>query len=395
VTQQIRQPSGDAAPRLTIVLPLRGRHMFTLRFLWHANQARLPYRLLIADGQVDEAVARHIENSRESFPNLDVEYMRYPDDTGYRQYFAKMADAMERVRTPYAMLADNDDFLGIGGIEQALDFLDANPDYIAALGQPVGFSSYSGFGAPGGGVHGRLNGLRTYPPKDGSARSVADRLRQGGLSLLIYYSVFRTNALATLWQEDSEIDFSDLMLHETYHAMRALTLGRVCTNKATITYFSQIGTSTSSDPMRDWAGHLLRSHFTADVHDMVKRVSTAAAAAGADEASTAEEVRGLIENYFRGFLWSNYGPLMQIKCFVRRHWPALVTFMQTRRRFSIWRERSKVLAKLAAAGASDEDLKRTRVDLAAVETALSRQSFLQFAAPFLSVARADGSRDWF
>ena len=59
---------------------------------------------------------------------------------------------------------------GVSGIEQALDFLEANPDYIAALGQPVGFSSYSGFGAPGGGVHGRLNRLRTYPPKDGSAR---------------------------------------------------------------------------------------------------------------------------------------------------------------------------------------------------------------------------------
>ena len=383
-------------PRLTIVLPLRGRHMFTLRFLWHANQARLPYRILIADGQVDEAVGRCIENSRQNFPNLDVEYMRYPDDTGYRRYFAKMADAMQRVRTPYAMLADNDDFLGVSGIEQALDFLEANPDYIAALGQPVGFSSYSGFGAPGGGVHGRLNRLRTYPPKDGSARSVADRLRQGGLSLLIYYSVYRTEALATLWREDSEIDFSDLMLHETYHAMRTLTLGRVCTNKATITYFSQIGTSTSSDPMRDWASRLLRSHFTADVHDMVKRVSTAAAAAGADEAGAAEDVRGLIENYFRGFLWDNYGLLMQVKRFIRRHWPALVTFVQTRRRrFLVWRERKTVFAKLAAAGASADDIARTRRDLDAVESALSHQAFLQFATPFLSVARADGSRDWF
>jgi hypothetical protein len=46
------------APRLTIVMPLKGRHLFTFRFLWHANRMRLPYRFLIADGQVNEAVAQ-------------------------------------------------------------------------------------------------------------------------------------------------------------------------------------------------------------------------------------------------------------------------------------------------------------------------------------------------
>jgi glycosyltransferase domain-containing protein len=383
------------APRLTIVLPLRGRHLFTLRFLWYADKLRLPYRILIADGQVNEAVARHIENSRTFFPNLDIEYVRYPDDTGYARYFAKMADVMTRVRTPYAMLADNDDFLGTNGIEQALDFLEANPDYIAARGHPIAFQAYSGLGAPGSGVYGRINRLRmTYRSEDVSQPAVFERLCHGGHSLLIYYSVYRTEALAMLWREDSEIDFSDLMLHEQYHAMRTLTLGKVRT-MPTISYFSQIGTSTSSDPMRDWASHLLRSHFTADVHDMVKRVASAAADAGADEAKTAEEVRSQVETYIRQFLWSNYGLIMQIKRFIRRNWPALVTFVQTRPRFFVWRERDTVLAKLMAAGATDEDLKRTRRDLAAVESALSRQSFLQFAAPFVSVARADGSRDWF
>ena len=383
------------AQRLTIVLPLRGRHLFTLRFLWYADKLRLPYRILVADGQVNETVARHIENSRTFFPNLDIDYVRYPDDTGYPQYFAKMADAMRRVRTPYAMLADNDDFLGINGIEQALDFLEANPDYIAARGHPIAFQAYSGLGGPGSGVYGRINRLRmTYRSEDVSQPAVFERLRHGGMSLLIYYSVYRAEALATLWREDSEINFSDLMLHEQYHAMRTLTLGKVRT-MPTISYFSQIGTSTSSDPMRDWASRLLRSHLTVDVHDVVKRVSTAAAAAGADEVETAEEVRGLIESYFRDFLWSNYGVVMRIKRFIRRNWPALVKFVQTRPRFHVWRERDTALAKLAAAGASAEDLRRTRDDLAAVENALSRQSFLQFAAPFLSVARFDGSRDWF
>lgn len=384
------------SPRLTIVVPLRGRNLFTLRFLWHANAARLPYRILLADGQVNDAVARHIENSRETFPNLDIDYVRYPDDTGYSRYFAKMADAMARVRTPYAMLADNDDFLGVNGIEQALDFLEANPDYIAARGRPIAFSAYSGFGAPDNGVHGGLNGLRmTYECVDMSSPSVTERLDQGRQSLLIYYSIYRTDALAALWREDSAIDFSDLMLHETYHAMRTLTLGKVRTNAATITYFSQIGTSTSSNPTLDWAGHLLRSRLTVDVDRMVARVVDAAATAGAEAKAVDEQARTIIEDYFRDFLWSNYGLVARIKRFLRSQSPAAVKYWQSRPRFSVKRELTTVLGKLGAAGASAQDISRTRAEISAIEKALSPQAFSEFAGPFLAMARAGSGREWF
>lgn len=376
--------------RLTIVLPLRGRHFFTLRFLWHANEARLPYRILIADGQVNEALARHIENHRDAFPHLDIEYVRYPDDTGYSRYFTKMADALGRVRTPYAMLADNDDFLGPHGIEQALDFLDANPDHVAALGQPVGFAAYSGLNARDGGVYGRLNRLRTYPSRASAASSTIERLRQAGLSLLIYYSVYRTEALATLWREDREIDFTDLMLHETYHAMRTLTLGKVRANAATITYYSQIGTSTSSDPMRNWVGHLLRSRFTVDTAEMVKRI--AGAEAGANTDAAAEEAHSNIESYFRDFLWSNYGAVAGMKRVMRRISPTAVKYWQSRPRFNVRREIAALLAKLAAAGATAQDLDRTRGEISAIERAMSPQTFAAFAGPFLDMARLDMAR---
>ena len=104
-------------PRLTIVLPLKGRHLFTLRFLWHANEARLPYRFLVADGQAHAELARLLENSRKVFPALDVEYIRYPEDIDFQHYYAKMADALQRVRTPYVKVADNDDFLAHAGLE--------------------------------------------------------------------------------------------------------------------------------------------------------------------------------------------------------------------------------------------------------------------------------------
>jgi glycosyltransferase domain-containing protein len=382
-------------PRLTIVMPLKGRRLFTFRILWHANKARLPYRFLIADGQVDEAVARRLEKSREEFPELDVEYIRYPDDADYSRYFAKMSDAMQRVRTPYVMHADNDDFLGFDGIERALDFLDAHADYICARGHQVGFSIYSGIGALPGGICGKFNRLYMDGDfEDADAATAMERLRQGGLCHKLYYAIYRTAAPVCIWREVAEIDFSDLMLHEDFYALRALTLGKTHVNNKTISYYSQAGTGISYQPLRDWAHHLLRSRFTSDAHAAVERISSAAAGAdGADAAAIAEDVRTTLECRYRDFLSMNYGALAQIKRSMRSKWPRLTTYLQTRPRFSVSRERAAILSRLKDAGASPADLRRIREELAAIERALSPQAFADFAGPLLSLAHADGGRE--
>src|SRR5438477_7272613 len=143
--------------RLTVLLPLKGRHLFTLRFLWHANAARIPYRLLIADGQVNPVLPGLLENSRALFPILDIEYVRYPDDATFTHYYAKMSDAVERVRTPYVVLADNDDFLAASAIEGCIDFLESNPAYVCCSGGVAGFSVLSRRTDPLAGLFGPLN----------------------------------------------------------------------------------------------------------------------------------------------------------------------------------------------------------------------------------------------
>ena len=254
------------SPRLTIVLPLKGRPLFTLRFLWHANRLRLPYRILIADGEVHPAIAQLLENSRDVFPELDIEYVRYPNDVDFSHFFAKMADALTRVRTPYAMLADNDDFLGFAGIERSLDFLESHTDYVASAGRIAGFSVYSGLNNPSGGLIGRLNRLCMYfAAEDIDSSSVAERLRQGALRLWIYYAVCRTEALAAICREIAEIDFTDLLLHELFHIMRALSLGKIHADRTTVSYFRQYGTSSIAVSNRDWVRSLLRGRFTENV----------------------------------------------------------------------------------------------------------------------------------
>lgn len=377
-------------PRLTIVMPLKGRLLFTFRFLWHANKMRLPYRFLIADGNVKEAVARRLEDSRKLFPELDIEYIRYPDDTNYRRYFTKMADAFGRVRTPYAMNADNDDFLGFNGIERALDFLDTHKDYICARGHQITFSVYSGIGGPPGAICGKLNSLcsdRDF--KDIDAPTSAARLRQGGLCHSLHYAIYRTEAPVCIWREVAKINFSDLMLFEDFFALRALTLGKAHIDSTTVSYYGQSGTGISYQPLRDWAHHLLRSRFTLDVDALVTRVEAAVANGGDNDATTiAEDIRSVLTKRYREFLSMNYGLPARIKGAMRKKWPRLANYVQTRPRFSVGRERAAILSHLNA-GANPEIRKHISDELTTIEHALSAEALADYAGPLLPMVQTD------
>jgi len=381
-------------PRLTIVLPLKGRHLFTLRFLWHANSARLPYRILIADGQVHPTLAGILENSREHFANLDIDYVRYPDDLDFHHFWVKMADALHRVTTPYAMQVDNDDFVAHTGTERSLDFLEANTGYVCCGGGLAGFSVYSGLHDPNNGLIGYPNRYTyryTYLDRsdDFSSTSAVERLRKGSRNWWCYYAVYRTDALKTICREIVEIDFSDRQLHEFYYAMRTLTLGKARSDPSTIAYLRQYGTSLLSSFPKDWVHHLLRSRFTSDFQNMIDRISAQAAAAdGADSAQVAEMLRGICEEWLREFLRIYYGSLQPVKQLMRDHTPRFFNWLKKRRRYFVGTERAALFSRLAADGASVEYLEKFDAELAAIEEVLTGKAFAQFVQPYLSVLGA-------
>ncbi|HEV2642679.1 MAG TPA: TIGR00180 family glycosyltransferase [Candidatus Elarobacter sp.] len=370
------------------MLPLKGRHLFTLRFLWHANAARLPYRFLIADGQVHPQLAAILENSRETFPNLDIEYVRYSDDVDFSHFHRKLADAFGRVRTPYAMLADNDDFLAFGGLERSLDFLDRSPDYVCCGGGLAGFSVYSGVDDIDHGLRGRLNRFSyRYTPFDQSAdygsESVVERLRQGSRNWWSYYAVFRIEGLRTIWRDVVDIDFSDLQLYEFFCAMRTLTLGKAHSDASSIAYFRQYGTSLRSAFRADWVHHLLRSNFTGDFNALIDRISKIAASTDhGSEERIAEMLRGICEPWLRDFLRANYGEVQGLKQLLRRRAPAFVNWALKRRRLSARRERSVLISRLAKDGASGSYLKRIDKEIDLIDEVLTGPRFRDFIEPF-------------
>lgn len=369
---------------MTIVLPLKGRPLFTLRFLWHANRERLPYRFVVADGQVRPHLATLLENAHKVFPHLDIEYFPYPDDVDFGHYYRKMADAVRRVRTPYAMLADNDDFLAFAGLESSMDFLDANPDYVCCGGGIAGFSVYSRPKSSAGGALGRLNQLTyRYAPYDRStdlgSSLCTDRLANGLRNSWSYYAVFRKPALQTIWDELVEMSPTDLQLVEKFCAMRTLTLGKARSDSATISYFRQYWTSLRSAFAKDWVHHLLRNRFTSDFANIVERISDAASRADClDKEIVAEHLRLYVEPWLRDFLRLNYGLSASIRAHLRARVPSLLPWLKTRRRYLVWKERHSVFSTLRKNGAPEAYLRVLRGELRRIEDVLTGKEFRVF-----------------
>jgi glycosyltransferase domain-containing protein len=377
--------------RLTILMPLKGRPLFTLRFLWYANASRMPYHFLLADGQVRPALARVLDNAKSIFPNLDLEYVKYPDDADFGRYFAKLYDAVSRAPTPYVMLADNDDFLMPAGIQKSLSFLDDRPDYVSCGGGIAGFAVPWGKDEPNPGLVGPFNNFRfRYAAEDRSQdfgqESVTQRLLAGAQYSWGYYAIYRREVLTQIERESVEVNFSDVMLHEWFADLRALTMGKARSDPSVIGYLREYWTSMRTSFSDDWVHHLLRSRFTANFSEMIDRLSKAAADAdGGDAAEIAERVRQTFDAWYRGFLRHNYGPSGMIRKVLRDNVPDVLLWLKRRRRYSVPLERRNLFKQLSNNGASGEYLDQFRRELAGVEDTLTGKAFAAFLQPFLSV----------
>jgi glycosyltransferase domain-containing protein len=261
--------------KLTVILTLRGRHLYTLRWMWHANRVGLPFHIIIADGEVHPAIERVLSNPN-NFPNLSYEYHRFVD-ISFSDFYRKCSAVISMVKTPYAMMSDNDDFLLSTGILQSIAYLDQAPEYVCAGGEIPVFTV-----VPPPGKTGKLLGKiakisfgYSQGVHDIQDVSPADRV----LNILnryhvIYYHVYRTPALRQLFAEVERHDFTDLTIHEYFLASRTASLGKIKSDKSVISYIRQSGTSMLSTYYKnDWVYQLLHSDLPRDSRKMARGIA--------------------------------------------------------------------------------------------------------------------------
>lgn len=373
---------------VALLLPLKGRPLHTLRFLWHANRQRLPHRIVVLDGQVESAIADRLAKPHALFPALDIDYVRCPDDRTYQHYFDKMAAGCARLQTPYAMLCDNDDFVVDAGVAHAVDFLERHRDYAGISGGVAGFSLHRDGVLPNvAGVIQSLGALYHdgYVAADYAAPRLADRVRQHfarGYSL--FYSVFRTEALATVLRDSAAIGFSDLRAAETFFGARMKTLGKCGIDRRVISYVRQGGTSGGSANV--WTADDLRGagpramEVARCLHALAGPI---AAADSCDLAEVKAELRQLFADKLAAEAPSAAISDAPPQRWRDRAWVAAGTMLPAgviavRRRLLRRRARAEIAGAMIDHGATAAEVASARQALIAIEACLERPEFPAF-----------------
>jgi len=288
-----------SSAQLTILLALKDRVPFTERWLAYAGK-HLPFRVLVADGGSDDAVARLVRER--PFTELDLEYVRYPFDSTYADYYAKLADALSRVKTPYVVMADNDDFFIRDGLTRALEFLSTHPDHVACGGQCALFW-VGGASAPAG-ADTRYGDAVVWKCSSQMMSDVADtaeqRLRERCRGANdVFYAVHRTDLLRSHFEAVRDCGPHDLFLMEELVMFLTAIAGKA--RQLDTLYIARQqdspGSSAGAHEARfgDWYDRMLVPTWSGDFTRFVD--GAAAALMRADGIPHDEARRTIVESY--------------------------------------------------------------------------------------------------
>lgn len=296
--------------KLSIILPLKDRAEFTPRFIKYCGNIG---NLIIADGSREP---QNFHRDRD-----DYFYAGY--DSTLQRWWLKMVSAFDRVETPYAMVADNDDLVVGPGVNRCIEFLDGHPDYVAASGRIQGFWKWPDqVWGPRFAVS-RAYGLYDVPA-DYDAVSANKRVLEGFANSWSYYAVYRSDALRTIWNDVRDLDLTDLQVHEKFCAMRALTLGKVMCDRRFTSYLRQYRTSQVAAKTQDFATRLMSNNFSRDRESVCARIGLS----GVDTA----ELKRRWALWYDAYLVREYGGWRQLRKWVKRRFPRLGWLAQNRHR---------------------------------------------------------------
>jgi glycosyltransferase domain-containing protein len=197
--------------KLTFILTIKDRDSFTLRWLTYANKTNFPFKILIADGGKSLSLEKILtENDR--FLNLNYEYIRYPYDATYTEYYAKTLDALSRVKTPFAAIGQDDDFYFAEELQEAVDFLSVHKEYIAYNGCIDNFiikpNTNTTYGKD-------VEFIKNPVAKSIDGKISRDRVWEHFCDYThTLYSVYRIEVLTKNYKTLCKYNFTNLILHE-------------------------------------------------------------------------------------------------------------------------------------------------------------------------------------
>jgi glycosyltransferase domain-containing protein len=274
----------DAADQLTVLVPLKDRVPFTLRLMAYANGVAFPFPIFLADGGADDRAEQALADPR-VFPRVRYEYRRYPTDSSYGTYWAKLADALGRIRTPFVALVDNDDLLVVSGARAAVEFMAQHDEYASCGGQCAIFwiaPPRADESAPL--CYGRqVTWKGSLDPRSLDDETARERIRRHSLRAThpVYYHVRRTPDLKRHAETVRDLDLKDPFLIERLLFFLTAIDGK--TKQLDRLYIARQWNAPGSDSLAhqatygDWLGRMLVPSWSDDFNKFVEVTASALA----------------------------------------------------------------------------------------------------------------------
>lgn len=257
--------------QLTLLVTLKDRSEFTERLCRYFELVEYPFHVLFADGSLGDKNEKIFKKKHD----FDYTYIRFPKDNGIEDFYKKCADAIKKVKTPYVMIADNDDFPIIGGQLKAVEFLEKNPSYVGCNGKVGGVI----LSPEPNSIKGKNSLFLPYychvmdVPVSLDQESALERIQSFLKNFYsIYYSVFRTESLKETFKYIKDLNPNDLGVHELFFSYMQISQGKIHSIPS-VTYIRQKGSSQSSKTQKDWIDRLFYTDWLSDLKEATKETA--------------------------------------------------------------------------------------------------------------------------
>lgn len=121
----------------SIVIPTYNRASYLRRILDYYDTCETDCNIVVADSSSDENKELNKKIFSETAKRSNIIYLdKYPSEINA---YHKVADAVNHVDTAYCVFCGDDDLITPDGINQSVDFLEENQDFVVAHGYYVGF----------------------------------------------------------------------------------------------------------------------------------------------------------------------------------------------------------------------------------------------------------------
>jgi glycosyltransferase domain-containing protein len=259
--------------QLTLLVFLKDRAEFTKRLCEYLSEIHYPYPVYFADGSLADDNEDYLGSNRQF--SFSYTYKRFSKDLSLSDYYQKCYQALCDVKTPYVMIADNDDFPIPEGQSKAIQFLENNSKFIGCNGQIAGISLSPTASKPYGKnflFHQYYCQTMDLPVKLDQA--LATNRIESYLSNFysIFYSIFRTESLVCTYSLIKDLDFSDLGIHELFFSYMQLAQGKVHSIDV-ITYIRQKGSSQTAAVQKDWFHRLFYTNWLEDSQKAIHTIA--------------------------------------------------------------------------------------------------------------------------